>query len=523
MAQHTVLSDLAAAYATGEATVDDPGAGGTFVLGSKSGCICLLSGDGTRTLPNRPAGWQFFITSEAECDLVDASGRSVASLLPGGSVELRAYSATRWTPVGGSGSFPFVTPESLGCVSLYDDSTFDSTDYLQAYFDALGVTEFRALYIPGKSYGVRAGVLTVGKRVGASIICNGQTEPRGELDFMFPTLPSAIGGSPSRLVSLGGSGPILTDNGVGLNVVGTLNLQGATASTRAALLADCTNYADEGYHLNSNPGDGLGRGKTTIQGISAICCKWGFVFGDDAAEDNADNVIAQFMTAWYCGGLLEGGGIKIVSDNSAAHVISHLKYHGVPTNATNYTGVEAVKGGAMDIRSVVWLPGIGRWLRTYLNSINVAHFNVGTLHFDNGADDTLIWECDTGSGSEVFLNIDCLKLGNSLTPTKKRFLMMAPARLHIRSAVGMCDHCVDARGYNYLAEDYKNHVIIENSRFRDGESQAAMLHASSVGTNYVYLEHNSDDKGNRYDKIDQIWTNAALATNGTLTYDVTAS
>jgi hypothetical protein len=76
MSGHNVLADTYVALQSGNATVRDPGAGGTFKLNGKTGGVVTLTATGTYTLPSSPKGTVLYVAVDdtSVITLADAAG-----------------------------------------------------------------------------------------------------------------------------------------------------------------------------------------------------------------------------------------------------------------------------------------------------------------------------------------------------------------------------------------------------------------------------------------------------------------
>jgi hypothetical protein len=371
VAQH--LHDEGAALYGGAASIYDPGPGLEVEMGGRSGGVLRITQAGTRILQDRPAGWRLFVTTTVECELVDASGNQIITLLPEQSIELRAWSDTRWMAVGSQSSLQgaFAMASDLPGVRFMDQS--GGTTVAQGVINAAALNGFtqdtgdghdrfrswqRAPFIPPRWLGISNTWLTgaygaaggsaagqyrqvAGRRVEWG---GGRAAPRA-LSVFHPST-ATIGGQSAALVNLDKSG--LSDDHGGAMVAidasdeiwtGSANVFGhwdpasnnllwfnITGEVSGALeeAAAQALYADIGILQMSNDGvSGVGPGGFSCNDLCIGCCNVGFQCGLSSSGDNGDQLSIGNVVTPFC-----FTGFKFKNIQSVDHTF-HGRYYGI--------------------------------------------------------------------------------------------------------------------------------------------------------------------------------------------------
>lgn len=200
----------------------------------------------------------------------------------------------------------------LGVVPVTEDVTeataATNVTKLNGYFNSTP-SPHRALVVPGRGYLFTDTIMTPTDQTGHAMICMGATDLRGETEY-----PDGVGGPASRFIRIGSStNPIFETGGYGLNIIGTLNLEGLydggdratkVAAMKAAIAAGT---APVGLMVRGNLNTTLANGKLNIQGLTAIGCSVGIQFaetqqtGDPPAQvNNADDSWIGWLFCWNC-------------------------------------------------------------------------------------------------------------------------------------------------------------------------------------------------------------------------------
>lgn len=400
--------------------------------------------------------------------------------------------------VSGGGGSVNVTHEfthisrDLGLIPMSTDSSSgnaaSNTTKLNNYFSSLDSdVRNRSLFIDGEAYGFSQKI-SIPRKSGFAIYCGGNTDLRGDSEYDAGTLSNA-GGPVSRLVRVGNStDPIIEDNSFGLNVVGTLVLEGyynADRATKISYLQNASNVRPSvGFLSYGNVSAGLASGKQNIQGLTVIGCDVGLQFGKEFYENgtgtpltNADNAVISSYNSLY-----NKVGIKYRSGNSVCNNIqffyalannSSIVVGDAGDSASTYAGVRN-KIDNMHVEGVL-SDAYTKVLTINSATRNTGLINIGAMSLDSGLTNAQLLNMPTNKYIPAHININNVNWEYSGTLTFTRSIIGVGTCLSLSHFYLLDDGMFQMHGNQFGIAN----LLLNNCKFATGKVPTDIVSAAN--------------------------------------------